>query len=169
MFLDNDLFCHSFLSDEQRAYGRNIVATGTELQKKVLDWCLQNLPPLRFLDRTCWTCLTYEELVARPMDAVSRLVEALELDQPAPILQRMGAPSSSTRKSDAETQRLLQGMAGESDRTHLLAKWRSKVNLHQERDAFEVLEHFGIDLYRCGCDEPVYDFGHAGSADGVVA
>ncbi len=168
LFLDNEVFCHSFLSDELRAYGRSIVATGTELQKKVLDWCLQNLPPLRFLDRTRWVCLTYEDLVARPEDTVSWLAETLELEQPERILERIGAPSKTTNKSDASTRSLLQGMVDKSDRTYLLAKWRSKVDVDQERDAFKILERFGIDLYRCGCDEPVYDLGRAGSANGEV-
>jgi hypothetical protein len=155
MFLANEVFCSRYLSVDQRRFCMAILDHGSELEKKVLDWALQNLPPLRYLDRTNWCCVTYEELVATPESEIAKLSKRLELPDTERVMCQIGVPSGSVSLSDESTQKYLRESVGESDRTHLLRKWRKKVSDVDERRVFEILEHLDIDLYEVGSDLPV--------------
>jgi hypothetical protein len=155
LFLSNELYCKRYLTPKLRSYCLDVAQQGTELQKKVLDWCLQNLPPLKHLDRTHWFCITYEELITRPHEIIANLAKTLDLDEPQKIIERVGMPSTSVLLSDKATKHFLEQTSGEDDRTYLLSKWREKVSEEEEHQVFEIMQRFGLDLYRFGHDLPV--------------
>lgn len=154
LYLANDLYCDRYMTSEQRQIGRAILENGSELEKKVLDWCCQNLPPLKFLDRSEWLCLHYEDLVAEPDTVLRHMAQELELPRLDKMLRRVGVASATITKSDSETKRYFaQSFSGE-DHTYLLRKWRDKVPSEEEKRAFEILYRFGIETYAFGEDMP---------------
>lgn len=154
LFLSNDIFCDRYLTPGLRNYGFNIIEHGSELEKKALDWCLQNTPPLRFLDRSKWICTTYEDLVTQPNE-LPRVLKQLKLSASTKLNSKRVEPSLSSRRSDDTTQQYLMNSKYKNDRSYLIRKWRKKVTEKEERQVFTVLEHFNIDLYQFGHDMPV--------------
>ena len=154
LFLSNDIYCERFLTPELRAYGWSILDRGTELEKKVLDWCLQNLPPLKFLDRSRWLCLHYEDVVLEPAATIDRLADFLGLVDKEKMRRQANVASRSTSSSEPETQRFLAQAPSDHDRLYLINRWRSKVSREEEGRAFEILRRFEIDLYEPDEDLP---------------
>lgn len=152
LFLTNDLYCERYLSPEQRAYGREILKFGTDLEKKVLDWCLQNLPPLKFLDRSHWLCVHYEDLTVDPEATLQRIAQELGLPRLDRMRQQITAPSSS--QSDNEMKRHIRQLSLGDDRSYFVRKWRDKVSGEEEMRAFEILDSLDIDTYSIGQDMP---------------
>jgi hypothetical protein len=156
LFLSNHIYCERYLSPELCAYGWAIVQKGTELQKKVLDWCLQNLPPLKFLDRAKWLCLHYEDIVLQPAVVIERLAKFLGNMDKAKMLKQITASSGSTALSDAATQQFLRLTSEHDDRHYLVNKWREKISPQEEDTAFEILDRFKIDVYQSRQDLPAH-------------
>lgn len=155
LFLDNDLYCERYLTPELRSYGFSILKRGSDLEKKILDWCLQNLPPIRFLDRSNWLCLHYEDMVAQPEECIEKVAAFLELRNRRRMYDQIKLPSKSTVYSEAKTRSHLEKPMDERDSSLLLSRWRSKVDEESERKAFDILKRFQIDLYAVGKDLPV--------------
>jgi len=154
LFLKNDLFCDRYLTPELRTYCLSVAHNGTELQKKVLDWSIQNLPPMKFLDRRHWACVTYEQLVTDPISTINNLATLLDLTEPTKMIEHVGVPSGSVSFSDTTTQQYLAQAKGLEDRSYLLGKWRKQVSPADERQAIEILDRLGLDLYQYGDDYP---------------
>ncbi len=156
LFLSNNLYCQRYLTPQLRAYGWSILDHGTELQKKVLDWTLQNLPPMKFLDRGQWLCLHYEEMVLDPAANIQRLAVFIESLDKEKMLRQVNSASGSVFLSDADTQRFLSQEAGNGDRLYLINKWRKRISPEEEKQVFEILRRFEIDIYEPGKDLPVH-------------
>jgi len=137
-FLANEEYCRRFVGAELRDYAYGILESGSDLEKKIVDWCLQNLPPLFHFDRSRWLCLHYEDLLVDPAAVVDLLARFLRLDDPARIHEQLRVPSRSTdtatRQSSADP----------------LDKWRHRISDEEEKGAFDILTRFGIDLYSAG-------------------
>lgn len=146
-FLTSDYSCH--FSEEELAFGWETFHTGSELEKGVLDWCLQNAVPLRQAESD-WTVISYEELVLAPAPILSRLVEDLQLEAPGVMHASLLKPSATVRKSDRVTADVLNGPRDEDQSWWLVSKWREKVTEAEERSAMQILEQFGLDQYRFG-------------------
>jgi hypothetical protein len=156
LFLANDAYCDRYLTPALREYGWLIFKRGSELQKKVLDWCLQNLPPLKFSDRSRWLCLHYEDLVMDPAGSVDKLVNSLELNEKNRLIRQISLPSTSVSLSDQETRRHLNRIPGDENRLYLVNKWRQRISRAEEEQAFEVLRRFDLDVYEPGQDMPAH-------------
>jgi hypothetical protein len=149
-FLANEGYCRRFVGADLRDYASRILESGTDLEKKVVDWCLQNLPPLLYLDRRRWLCIHYEDLLVNPAAVVDRLASFLKLPDPARMHRQLRVPSRSTTGSDPDT-RAHQARSGNRQSTsYLLDKWRVRVSDEEEKNAFAILARFAVDLYSAG-------------------
>jgi hypothetical protein len=146
-FLTSDYRRH--FSDEQLVRAERILAGGTELERGVLSWCLQNAVPLRAATDD-WAIVSYEQLVLEPHPVIKELTAKLALPNPERMRDRLGVPSVNVQfKSTQETRRLLTD--GDSDkRPYLVEKWRQKVGEREEAHAMRILEIFGLDIYKSG-------------------
>ncbi len=63
--------------------------------------------------------------------------------------------SVSTTKSDIDTQKFFAKNESPNDRTYPISKWRSRITAEEEAQAFEILDQFGINIYKFGHDMPV--------------
>jgi hypothetical protein len=156
LFLANEIYCKRYLTHELRAYGWSILENGSALQKTVLDWCLQNLPPMKFLDRSNWLCLHYEDIVLKPRTVIEKLADFLGRMDKQKMIRQIEVASGSIALSDVDTQRFLEKPSANGDRLYLINKWRKRVSAEEEKQAFEILHKFDIDCYLLGQDLPAH-------------
>ena len=145
-FLTSDYRRH--LDDEQLARSEWISQHGTELERGVLAWCLQNVVPLREAAPD-WAIVTYEQLVLDPEPVIGELVRKLELPKPERMMERLGVPARNLNKSTEEVRRVLSG-GDHSERPYLVEKWRTRVDVREEARLLSILDLFGLDCYRAG-------------------
>jgi len=146
-FLESDYKKH--FSQEELALGLKISQSGSPLQKGVLDWCLQNAVPLRNA-RPEWIVMSYEEMVLSPEPILDRMALELCLPEPSRLYEGLDSASETVRKSDRATAVVLDGPRSAERSRWLVEKWRDRVSESEEREAMQILEHFGIDCYRAG-------------------
>jgi hypothetical protein len=145
-FLASDYRRH--LPDDRLAYAQTIMDTGTELERRVLSWCLQNSVPLN--DATDdWVIVTYEQMILDPLPVIERLADRLSLPIPQRMRDQLLVASGVKDKSDAETQAVLNSRET-TTRPWLVEKWRSRMDETTERQVMRILERFGMDVYRAG-------------------
>lgn len=150
-FLANQWFCDEYLGPEHVRYCQDIVDNGTELQKQVLSWALENLVPLRlFPDRPHWVFVSYEACVLRPDDTLLALSEQLDLSDAGAMRERLRTPSRSSHMSQAATR----DQITHGDSSAILGRWRNEVPEDEERELLDILGTLGIPLYRPGVDLP---------------
>lgn len=132
----------------QLAYAEHINEHGDKLERGVLSWCLQTAVPLAEATED-WTFVSYEQMVVDPHTAVHHIAHKLDLPAPDRMVRQLSVPSGSSHKSDQVTQQALD--AGAKDqRNWLVEKWRERVTDDEEHRLMEILDRFGIDIYRYG-------------------
>jgi hypothetical protein len=148
-YLQDEQFASNHLNDRQLDYAWDLLRAGTPLQQHMLNWAVENLVPLRLLPkRPQWLYASYEEALLAPEETLERLETTLHLPDRDRMFRQIGTASRSTRK-------LVSATRAQDDARGALASWRKHVTEEDERVAFEVLDRFGIDLYRFGHDLPV--------------
>ena len=164
LFLESTEFRDRFLSDAQHAFAIEVVRGGTELEHKVLDWCLQNLAPLKYLDSSRWLTIHYEDIVMEPEQQLERLTSYLKLEDTNAAAARIYQASSTTYKSDLKTQQVLSEEADVSKRrAFLVNKWLSRVKESEQKRAQAILDQFEISVYRADSAMPVQRLGNSKS------
>jgi hypothetical protein len=136
-------------SAAQLQYAREVIEQGSQMDKLMLSWCLQNAVPLRQAQPD-WTVMTYEQLTLNPEPIVDLLCDLLDLDDPDRVKANLSKPSGSTHKSDAETQQALKAGSTQTDKRFLIEKWRKKVDEAEEARLMAMLSVFDIDAYQAG-------------------
>ena len=149
--LESDYSRH--FTDEQLREASKILASGTKLERGVLDWCLQNAVALQSAAPD-WAIISYEQLVLDPHPVLDLLARRLELPEPERMARRLGVPSASTYKSDERTRTVLAGRGQEEKSRWLVEKWRQRVTEEEERRAMDILEMFKVEAYRFGMSLP---------------
>jgi hypothetical protein len=93
-------------------------------------------------------------MVMSPEVTFNKVIKQLKLKDGKKILERYHKASSSTKKSDDDTKKFLNKKQIGIERKFLINKWRSMVNEEEEMRAFEILEKFGINVYKYGENMP---------------
>ena len=140
-------------SAEQVRLAEKIIGGGSQLERGVLAWCLQNAIPLKNL-RPSWLVVTYEQLIVQPEVVIEQICRRLDLPQPQRMLRALAIPSAVIGKSDAATQELLKKSARGTGRERLIEKWRDRVSDREEAELMDILSVFGLDIYRQGSHLP---------------
>jgi hypothetical protein len=150
-FQRNERFVERHLDPSLVSYAYKVLDTGSELERFVLNWTLENLVPARLLaDRPHWSYLSYEQCVLEPDDTVRSIAATLGLADVEAMERTVASASrSSILSAGATLERIAAG-----DLAYLVGGWRDRVDADEERQAMAILERFGIDLYRTGDDTP---------------
>lgn len=139
----------SYLTEAELSYTRRALEGGSDFQRGMLSWCIQNSIALRHLTSSCLT-VTYEQLVLEPEVVVPHLVTHLSLPQPDRCMARLATPSASSKKSSEHTREYLKERTPAEDRRWLVEKWQRRVGGEEVRIGNEMLRLFGLDdLYIC--------------------
>lgn len=122
----------------------NVMRNDLPLEKKMLDWSLQNKPIIEASSQFD-LLLTYEQLVLQPATLVDELADTLGLDARKKIANAAPNPSRSVSKSSPDNQKLLGDDA--KDRWPILNKWREKVDAASEAGLMQIPLELGLDIY----------------------
>lgn len=131
-------------SEEQLSLSDSIIENGTHLEKGVIAWCLHHVPALR-ATRSSWITLTYEETVLFPERVIAVLANRLSLPDEGMMLAQVRKPSQVARKSNVETQKLLDSRG---NRENLVDKWKSRVSAVEMEGVQRILDIFEVKQYR---------------------
>lgn len=141
----------SQFSTEELLLADRIIASGSHLEKGVLAWCLHHLPALR-AERESWLRISYEETVLQPENVIDRLVNTLSLSDSDRMKRQIVEPSQVTRKSNAETRKLL---TGKQNREFLIHKWKRRVSDADLQRVDAILQTFDAKIYSAFSPTPL--------------
>jgi hypothetical protein len=141
-YLRDERFVAENLSDTALSRAHEVMRTGSQLQKFVLNWVLENVAPIRLLpDHPDWLHVRYEDCVTDPAGVVDRVADRLRLTDIERMYATLNRPSVSSAMSTEETRRLIEsGRAGD-----VLARWQHDLDDETEAWCNRLLESFEID------------------------
>ncbi len=145
-YLEDAWFRDRYLSGERERLARAVLAHGSPWEVFTLEWCLENIHPLHVWQEIGAALLTYEDLVGKPEETVQWMAERFRLPEPERILRALAMPS---RTAAADTKHAL----AHSGPRALLSRWRERIPPDEIAKSQEILDTFGITLYRA---EDVY-------------
>lgn len=141
-YLNNKEYRKRFLNKELIEFSNSILEAGSQLEVRILQWCLENLPPLKFLDNKEWTIISYEEMVIEEEKSLNKLYQELELEDLDKLYEQVGRPSRTTADKEAKKN------IDKNNKEFLIKKWKSKISESEENKVFDILDKFGIDVYQ---------------------
>ncbi len=145
-FLKNARFVEQWLTDDQEALSWDLHRHGTDVERRVVDWVLENLVPLVLLrDRPNWLYISYEDLMVHTAAVVDYLSEKLQLADRQAMTTRIAQPSRSVLPSSGAKSRQ---MINQRDQDRLVDGWQAKISDDERRACFRILDQFGIDVYQ---------------------
>lgn len=140
-YLKNETFLSNNLSNRMVSFAWNILRLGSPLENHVLEWCLENLIPLRGWQNSNWVTISYENLIANPHTSVQKLCEKLDLNEPEKMLTTLNIPTR-TALQESKTKIISDGAQARLD------AWQHQVSSEEIRQVNTILDHFEIDLYK---------------------
>jgi hypothetical protein len=155
--LTNRSFVEENISDELYAFSRDIQKKGTTLEKHVLDWCLENLVPLRLWERSPWFTISYEKIVSQPEIAIRRICKHFGLPDRTRMLETINRPTRTAFSSSEDIR--LQGAQAR------LSKWLKEVDEQDLHDISVIFDRFQLGLYKVDDPFPLAQFDHGRSSD----
>ncbi len=141
-YLQTPEFSSQFLSDTQVQFGLKLLERGSELEKAVLNWCLENHYPLHHA-KAPFLHITYEELLLNPDIIVNLLSRELEIKNRPKMFEVLGKPSVSYQFSEGSTNQAIL----KKDTQYLLNGWQSKVTEEQKAQVQQILDVFECSVY----------------------
>jgi len=144
-YLINEQFVKKYLNENLKNYIQDVLDFGTNIEKFIVEWCLDNLIPLKKINEQnySWLVLTYEELVLKPEKIINLLSERLDLPNIRKMLEEINVPSKVTNSSTKETSKKIK----EKDSIFLIKKWKKEITDKKEKELFEILQRFNIQAY----------------------
>ena len=144
--LEDELFIQKYLSEKQLQFAKKIQKDGSEIEKFVLSWTLENIIPLKTISNgfDCYK-LSYEELVLFPQKCIEWLSNNFKLNK-AILEKKFHLSSSTTIKSFQKDEY--------KKNSSLINSWRNGLSEKVEKRIFEIVENYDVDLYTFGEDLP---------------
>lgn len=149
-FRTSEVFRERYISAEQQREIDDLLSRGSWLQKGVVSWCYQNLLPLKHMDSSDWTFVTYEELLLNSRAMCRFLYDRLDLDDLSAMQAAVNEPATNITMSHRSTLEILNDDDIMRRNLGMVTKWRSRLSSGDERRAFEIMELFGLDTYSLG-------------------
>lgn len=155
-YVENIMFSCSYLDEGETRLANQVMTEGTYFQRAILNWCLENIVPLKHR-RSDAIVVTYEELVLFPNDVIYLLSRQLGLPNIRCMLSKTRIPAQA-HLSEEETRIAIR----EGKRDFLISRWREEISYEQLKDARMILETFGIFEYRADEAMPGKQLRHFG-------
>ena len=142
-FMQSPLYLDRYITDKQLGLIKRIVNSGSEMERGVLNWVLENLPLLRFPGSILRIC--YEDLVTDTEFVIDTLANYLNLEQREEMVRQViGRPSGSSRGStDATITAIKSG-----DRKAMIYRWLEHYDEVDLSNCQRILDEFEIDCYQ---------------------
>jgi len=140
-FIEDKWFRETYLDGRLMDRCNEIINNGTELERIVLEWCLENLHPLRMVGSERWLMITYEELVLKPREMTDLLCTRLSLPNKERAYMRIAKPSMNATRGSREAMR-------EYGSSRLITRWKQNIDSQTEAGLMTILSDFDIDIYQ---------------------
>jgi hypothetical protein len=151
-YLRNEWFRAEVIADEQLwTYAVELERSGSELERFVLNWVVENLYPLRVLaDRPQWLAISYEECVLDQDRVMADVAARLSL----PDLDRMRRAASRASRSSGLSEAATLSAIRSGDREHQVSGWQAQLSEDDRAAAARILDRFGVTVYSAATAEP---------------
>lgn len=141
-YLRDERFVEANLTDNALALAHDTMSSGTELQRFIVNWALENVAPMRLLpDRADWLHVRYEDCITDPAGVLDTVAARLRLTDRSRMLATLRRPSVSSGRSTKSTR----GLIEKGDAAAAVTRWRRDVDGDTEAWCDRLLETFGID------------------------
>jgi hypothetical protein len=148
-YLNNDYFVNKYLSPGIVEESLRIVNSGSELEKFVLEWCMENLVPLRICNKRSWMhWVSYEQIITAPLSTAIKLCNELSLTSPKRMVEVIEKPSRTTKST---SRNLIKSLGPEA----MLSKWVECVDLRDLGRVANIMNMFRITRYHASDPFPV--------------
>jgi hypothetical protein len=151
-YLEDEQFCDRQLSPSLIHFCRQVLAQASPLEKFVLNWCLENLVPLRLWRDKDWVTVSHEQLVCNPIKTSEWLCEQLRLPAPDRMARAIRTPARTTSRA-SRSSIASHGPAVRAD------AWIREVGGATVARAGVILDRFEIAVYACDDPMPREGFG----------
>ena len=155
VYMENSVYSGN-LNAEQKELAQRIMEQGSPFQQCVLEWCLDNLYPLSVWRERTWLTLSYEELVMRPVETSQMLCQRLRLPDPERMWRVLWLPS---RTTSVDSKRVIR-VEGPGA---LVGRWLEHIDKGEIEGMRELLNSFGIEIYRADSPYPDKALCHFGT------
>ena len=141
--LTSDFVLSRFTLEEQKL-AKEIIDDGTDMEKKIMLWCIQNKLALKHRNSN-WLVISYEGLTCYPEKVLTTLAAHCELPDLKTMMKNVNIPSAVTTQSEGDSVRIMQ--ENNDNRKRLINSWRSKVTDEEMRSYFEICNKMNIGIY----------------------
>ena len=144
-YLRNEWFVEEVIADRTAVdMARRLSDHGTDLERMVLNWTVENLYPLKVLaDRPHWLALSYEETVLDSEGTFARVSERLSLTDTDRMRRAAARASASSGLSERETLAAITAR----DEDQMVGRWREQTSESDRTNVARILDTFGVTLY----------------------
>jgi hypothetical protein len=136
---------------QEREYAKQIMRDGTDMEKRIMAWCIQNKLALQHKTED-WLVISYEDLTCNPKKVLSDLVNYCDLQNLDLMLNSVNIPSAVTSQSENDSITLMQ--QNDQIRMKLIRKWRDKINTQEMKNYFTICKKMNFELYSESNDFP---------------
>ncbi|MFW5996291.1 MAG: sulfotransferase domain-containing protein [Halanaerobiaceae bacterium] len=144
---NSNYFQKKFLTPDLKSFLEKKLKDCTTLEKFIITWCMENLPPLKKIQdkEENFLTLTYEDLLINAEKVLPLLCKKLNLETKDRMLDRLHIPSSTVRYSDRQTKNKFS--KNTYSREYLLKKWEKDVPGPEKKKIHTILKQFDINIY----------------------
>ena len=142
-FLDNPRFVDAWLPGPVEARCHDLLSNGTELERFVMNWGLENMVPIRSDRRDHWLNISYEHTALFPDATIELLDSRLDLGGVEILRSALNRPSRSSRLSTAERRSAMR----RGDARELVESPLLRVDPKQRAAAMRILDDLGVAIY----------------------
>ena len=139
-----------YLSEKQKQIAHHLQKENDPFINKILEWCVQNKILLNQREKFK-TILNYEELVLYPEQIINHLKKKFDLN--FEYSEKDYTKASKTTLINSKKQFDKSSIPSKNSNLRL-EKWRSKINVEDEKKVFQILDLFEIDFYEFGKNIP---------------
>jgi hypothetical protein len=150
-FLRSEYYCKKFLSTKQLDFAREIYNSEGSLEKRVMDWCLENIPLITYRnDNKAIHLVFFEHLITDSNMVFNDLAANITISNREAFVKLLTKPSRSTKLSSTnETISKIKS----NNKTFLIDNWLSKLNAEQFMSIQNILDVMNIKIYLA--DDPM--------------
>lgn len=139
-YLLNEYFVNACVTQKQKAFSMDVLRDGSDLEKYVLEWCLENLVPLRLIDEGKIPVYFFEDIVTQPEMTSRKICDDLHLEEPNEMVKIISNPR---RTATPNSSREILTMGPESR----VRAWESQIGDGELEKVQRILDCFDVKHY----------------------
>lgn len=124
-----------------------IKATGSDLEKFIVSWCLENFVFIRSYQEGSLASnvfpVFYEELVLNPENTIKDICHKIKMEYNEHMLSIVDVPSSGIVHSTKETEDQIKA----GNKNYLTNRWKESISKNKVKQVEDILTSFGISIY----------------------